>query len=243
MWRIRTIISFLGIYWFWWAVYSQSDFIGSYSRNSMLVYLFLASFLSTLVLSNASYTICAEIATGDLNNYLSRPVNYLYSWLTRDWSNKLLNLFFFSIEAVLLIFFLKLPIVLPVSLWQGLWFVVAAFLAALLYFFFSFIVSSFSFWYPEHNGWPLRFVMLMLLEFLSGQMFPLDIFPQFLVKIFNFLPFSYFIFYPAQIYLGKLSPSEAMQGLVIMLGWLVFLIYMTKIIWKKGLLIYGAYGR
>ncbi len=243
MWQLRTMIGFLGIYWFWLAVYSQYDFIGGYSKNSMLVYLLLAGWLRSLVFSNSSYTICAEIATGDLNNYLIKPLNYFSHWLARDWADKLLNAVFFSFEIIVLVRLFKLPIMWPGSFQQGVLFLTAALLAAILYFFFSFVFSSFTFWYPEHNGWPLRFLMLMFLEFLSGAAFPLDIFPQSLVAIFKFLPTSYFIYYPAQVFLGRLSFNEAGQGFLIMLGWLFVLIYLTKIIWKKGLQIYGAYGR
>lgn len=243
MWRLRTVIGFLGIYWFWYAVYGQYDFIAGYSRQSMLVYLLVANFLRSLVFSNTSYSACVEIANGDLNNYLVRPVNYFISWLARDWADKILNLLFFAGEIVLLIFLLRLPLDWPKNFGQGMLFLLISCLAALMYFFFSFVISSFSFWYPEHNGWPLRFVMLMLLDFLSGQAFPLDIFPQALFRLFKLLPFNYFIFFPAQIYLGRLSSGEIGRGLVIMLVWLAILIFSTRLIWKKGLKIYGAYGR
>jgi ABC-2 type transport system permease protein len=243
MWRVRTIIGFLGIYWFWSAVYSQYDFIGSYSKNSMLLYLLVANFLRSLVLSNSSYHVCVEIASGDLNNYLIKPLNYFYNWLARDWADKLLNLAFFSVEVVILVALLKLPVEWPSTWQQGGLFLASGILAAVLYFFFSFVVSSFSFWYPEHEGWPLRFFMLMLLDFLSGQAFPLDIFPQALVQIFKTLPFYYFIFLPAQIYLNQLSGNDIARGMMIMVAWLLVLVYLTKIIWKKGLQIYGAFGR
>jgi ABC-2 type transport system permease protein len=243
MWRLRMVIDFLTIYFFWWAIYSQYDFIGTYSRSAMLVYLLLANLLRVLVFSNTSFTACVEIANGDLNNYLLKPLNYFYNWLARDWADKVLNLLFFSVEVTFLIWLLKLPLVWPVDGWQAIEFIVAALLAAMLYFFFSFVVSSFSFWYPEHDGWPLRFLMLMFLDFLSGIAFPLDIFPSFLQQIFKVLPFSYFLFFPAQIYLNKLSPIQITQGFLIMVAWLLILIFLTKKIWKKGLRIYGAYGR
>ena len=85
--------------------------------------------------------------------------------------------------------------------------------------------------------------MLMFLEFLAGTAFPLDIFPQSVTALLKLLPTSYLIYFPAQIYLGRLGSEEIVQGLIIMLLWLGILVFLSRIIWKKGLQIYGAYGR
>ncbi len=243
MFQVRILVSFLGIYWLWRAVFSQYLTIGSYDQSTILGYLLTAWFLRSLVFSNISFNACVEIANGDLNNYLLKPVGYLKNWLMRDWADKTLNLIFFAVELSLLLWAFHLSFPWPKSFIQGLAFFMAAMLAALLYFFFSFVVSAFAFWYPEHDGWPLRFLMLMLLEFMVGTAFPLDILPPALLQIFKVLPFFYFIFYPAQIYLGRLSGGEILSGGLIMLAWLTALIVLTKLIWRKGLTIYGAYGR
>jgi ABC-2 type transport system permease protein len=137
----------------------------------------------------------------------------------------------------------KLPLVLPADFWRLLLFAGVSVLAALIYFFFSFIFSSFSFWYPEHDGWPLRFLMLTFLEFLAGTAFPLDIFSPAVNTVLKFLPTTYLIYFPAQVYLGRLDTGAVIQGITIMIIWLAIFIFLTKYIWKKGLEIYGAYGR
>ena len=243
MWQVRTLLSFLTIYFFWFAVLTQYDHIGTYSRTTMFAYLLVAAFLRNLVLWSDSYHACVEIANGDLNNYLLKPLSYLGNWLARDWADKILNLFFFVPELALIIIVLKIPLVFPVSPWVWTWFILLAILGSLLYFFFSFLVSSFSFWYPEHDGWPLRFFMLMFLDFLSGAAFPLDIFPQSVTAFFKLLPTSYFIYFPTQVYLGRLSFNDQLSGLIIMLFWLIIFFWLVKIVWHKGLQIYGAYGR
>lgn len=243
MWQVRTILSFLTIYFFWLAVFSQYAHIGDYSRMTMFSYLVIAAFLRNLVLWTNSYRACVEIANGDLNNYLVRPINYFYNWLARDWADKALNLIFFVPVLALLIFIFKIPLTFSLNLVTWLSFILLAFLGSLLYFLYSFIISSFSFWYPEHDGWPLRFVMLMFLDFLSGIAFPLDIFPQSLVALFKLLPTSYFVYYPAQVFLGRLSLNETISGFIILLAWLGLFIILTKLVWRKGLKIYGAYGR
>lgn len=243
MFQIRILVSFLGIYWLWLAVFSQYLIIGSYDRPAILSYLLLAWFLRSLVFSNVSFNACVEIANGDLNNYLLKPMGYLTNWLARDWADKILNLILFSGELALSLWAFRLSFPLPEHPGQGLVFFLAALLAAVLYFFFSFLVSAFAFWYPEHDGWPLRFLMLMLLEFMVGTVFPLDILPPALLGLFKWLPFYYFIFYPTQVYLGRLSVGEILSGGLILSAWLVVMIVLAKLAWRKGLAVYGAYGR
>lgn len=243
MWQVRSLLSFLTIYWFWLAVFTQYPQIGDYSRQEMLAYILVAAFLRHIVLWTDSFRACVEIANGDLNNYLLKPLNYIGSWLARDWSTRVLNLIFLTLNLVVMVMILKIPLIFPGSIWNWLGFIILVILGSFLYFFYSFIVSAFSFWYPEHDGWPLRFLMLMFLDFLSGVAFPLDIFPQSIMAIFKFLPTTYFIYYPTQVFLGRLSFSESITGFIIMLSWLGLFILLTKFVWKKGLKIYGAYGR
>lgn len=243
MWQVRSLLSFLTAYIFWLAVFIQYNQIGSYSRQEMLAYILVAAFLRHLVLWTDSFRACVEIANGDLNNYLLKPLNYFGNWLARDWSNKSLNLIFLTFELAIIMVIVKIPLIFPESIWVWLGFIMLIIIGSFLYFYYSFLISSFAFWYPEHDGWPLRFLMLMFLEFLVGAAFPLDIFPKSLTTLFKFLPTSYFIFFPAQIFLGKLSGQEIAQGLLIMVSWLVILIYLSKVAWGKGLKIYGAYGR
>jgi ABC-2 type transport system permease protein len=243
MWRVRTMIWFLASYFFWVAIFSQHEQVFTYDRSVMLTYILGAALLRSFVLASRSITVGTEIATGDLNNYLVKPLSYLKNWLSRDLSDKVLNLLFFTFELLLIIIIIKPPLILPQSLLHLFAFLLSAVLAMMMYFFFSFIVSSFTFWYPEHNGWPLRFIVFMLLGFFAGESFPLDIFPQLAQKIFSLLPFSYFIFYPLQIYLGRLSNQQIILVYLSQSVWLILLFLLTRFIFKKGLKIYGAYGR
>lgn len=243
MWRVRTIIWFLTIYFFWFAILSKNNQVFGYNSQTLLTYTIGASFLRSLVLSSRSVSAGVEIANGDLNNYLVKPINYLKNWLARDFADKALNLAFFSVEISILFLILKPPFLYPSNLWHLTAFILTAFIATIMYFFFSFLISCFTFWYPEHNGWPLRFIVFMIISFLAGGSFPLDIFPETAQAIFKILPFSYFMFYPLQIYLGRLSINQTIQAIIIMIIWTLTLYKLSRLVFKKGLKIYGAYGR
>jgi len=239
MWRVRSVIGFLASYLFWLALTGSNHQIGSYTQTSLLTYIFVAGFLRNLVFSNISYSACAEIASGDLNNFLLKPFSYLKYWFSRDLADKLLNLIFFGGEIILLYLILRPVIVMPLHL---LAFLGISLLSGILFFFLSFLVSSFSFWHPEHDGWPLRFLFLMIIDFLSGASIPLDIFPPAIIKVFKIMPFSYLVYYPAQVWLGQ--AEKEMVGIFLLTGfWLVIFYLLTRLVWRQGLKSYAAYGR
>lgn len=243
IWRLRTVIHFLAIYWFWTAVLNHNQQVFDYSRTGLLTYVVISRFVDTLVFSNVSLNAAGEIANGDLNNYLIKPVNYFKNWLARDLSDKLLNLIFFAGEMILLVWLLQPPFFSPVAVGDWIKFVFTTVLAGIMYFYFSFIVSAFTFWYPEHDGWPLRFIFWTLMEFLTGAFFPLDILPATVYTWFKWLPFGYLVYFPSGFYLNKFGTGETIRIWLTMFIWLGIFYWLTKLIWKKGLKIYGAYGR
>lgn len=240
MWRVRSVIGFLASYLFWLAIVNSNQTIAGYNPSLLLTYIFVSAFLRNLVFSNVSYSACEEIASGNLSNYLIRPIGYFKNWLTRDLADKALNLSFFAPEIIALYFILKPQIIFPHNF---ILFLVISLLAALLYFFLSFLVSTYAFWHPEHNGWPLRFLFIMLLDFLSGSSIPLDIFPPAIVKIFQVLPFSYLVFYPNQIWLNRVDTNQIINIFLITSFWLIAFYLIFRLVWRQGLKNYGAYGR
>ncbi|HJY99069.1 MAG TPA: ABC-2 family transporter protein, partial [Patescibacteria group bacterium] len=83
----------------------------------------------------------------------------------------------------------------------------------------------------------------VVMEFLSGALFPIDVLPPALQKVVMSLPFPYMIFFPVQVYLGKITGSAQIQGFLTSFVWLGILWYFMKNIWAKGLKAYQAFGR
>src|SRR3990167_1574500 len=72
---------------------------------------------------------------------------------------------------------------------------------------------------------------------------PLDILPANLQNILSFTPFPYLIFFPLQVYLGKITGLLLLKGIVVSLVWIVILWFFMKWVWNKGFKAYQAYGR
>lgn len=243
MWRLRSVLNLLMLYFLWLAVFSHSDSVFGYQRNVMLTYILGTSLLQVLVLGSRSLDISGEISNGNLSNSLLKPLSYLRYWLARDVADKLLNILFVIVELSLIIFLLKPPLVLPGSPGLVLVSLFAASLAMLTFFYLSLFISMIAFWYPEHGGWPARFLFQVIIMFFAGGLFPLDILPKNIYALVQYLPTSYLLFFPLQIWLNRIEAGEILFGLMLMVIWIILLRKTARLIWQKGLKAYEAYGR
>ena len=197
--------------------------------------------VSSFVLSSRSSAVGEEINSGNLSNFLLRPINYFLYWFARDVGDKAMNIIFSIIELAVLFAILKPPLFIQT---EGLYILlafVAIVLALIMYFFFNFLLGLIGFWSPE--VWAPRFIFTVLLNFFAGGLFPLDILPKFIFSIFQLLPFTYLLYFPIKIYLGQLTIVEIFAGIMISLLWTILLYVVVRYIWRKGLLVYTAQGR
>lgn len=231
-------------YFLWNSVFADNNTeVFGYNREKILTYVFGIIIIRALVFSARSVDIPGEIADGKLSNYLIKPINYFKFWLFRDLSSKVLNLTFSIVEFIILSLILKPPLFFQSNFMYLLLFLLILLLANYLIFVIRMIVSFVTFWMPE-LAWGAQFIFMMIItEFLSGAVFPLDIFPDTFQKLINLTPFPYLVFFPLQVYLGQISVVQSLQGLVVALFWSLFLTIAMKKIWLSGLKIYSSEGR
>lgn len=244
MWRIRNVLQILLVFFLWSTVFTnpQTELFG-YNRDKILTYVFGIFILRALVLSSRAVEIAGEIARGDLTNYLLKPLNYIKYWFTRDISSKVLNLGFATVEIVILYFFLRPTFFIQTDPLQIFLFLVAVIFAIVMFFGLMVLVNFVSFWFPE-GGWASQFLIIVIFtEFLSGAVFPIDILPEAIQSVLYALPFPYLMFFPLQVYLGKLSMVGMLQGLLISGIWMIVMIFVMSQVWTRGIKRYSAVGR
>jgi ABC-2 type transport system permease protein len=243
LWRVRNILRLLMTYFLWRGIFVTNQNVFGYSQNQMLTYVFLVLVIQTLIVSApSSDNIGGEIGSGDLSNYLVKPVSYLKYWFTRDLSSKLLNLIFAVFEVGVLWLLLRPQVQLSSSSASLSGFLLCSGLAIVLYYFINVAARFIAFWTPE-NTWGLSFVILVLLEILAGGIFPLDVLPAWLQTGLQFTPFPYLIYYPIAVFLGKITGLYLVRVLLQSFIWTVCMYLFTKYLWHKGLKVYAAEGR
>jgi ABC-2 type transport system permease protein len=244
MWRARNVMQIILTFFLWNTVfYDPSREVFGYNKEKILTYVFGILVLRAIVLSARAVDMAGEIANGDITNYLLKPVSYFKYWFTRDIASKTLNLSFAGVEALILFLILKPNIFLQTDFLMIILFIVSVAIAVTLFFYILFLVNLVTFWMPE-NGWAAQFLFVVILtEFLSGGAFPIDILPPVLQHILYGLPFPYLLFFPLQVYLGKISGLAIARGILTGGLWIMVLAFLTRIIWPRGLKRYSAEGR
>ncbi len=240
MWRLRTVLQLLTIYFLWLTVTPENGELFGYSRQLILTYVLGAALISSIVISTRTQEIGENINSGDLSNFLSKPWSYFGYWFARDIGDKAFNILFGVIELTILFFVLKPDLLLQTDLSIILLTLGAILLGVLINFFIGCLLGMIGFWSPE--VWAPRFIFFILIGFFAGSSFPLDIFPIWAQNIFKFSPFTYLIYFPLQIYLNKFSSAQMISGFTIAIIWVGLLFILTKLVWKMGLKVYSAQG-
>ena len=237
------IFSSLIVIFLWMAVYrySHREIIGGYSLREMVTYLLGAGLINSFILTTAENPETSQnIQDGSLSAYLVKPLSPYGIWFARDLGTKS---FFFLLGLIgyliIGIFFKELLISFPDGKYLLL-FLVSIVLSALLQFLLFEVLSLLSFWIENTYG--LRFTMRVIMEVAGGAIIPLSFFPGILQKIFSLLPFSFLIYFPMKLYLGKI-PLDQIASLFIREGfWIAGLGFLNFVVWKKGIREYVSMG-
>jgi ABC-2 type transport system permease protein len=240
---IGGIILMLVVITLWFAIFEQDEkgLIGGYSLQEMITYLLGAGLLASfLLLSAYGDEINDDISYGGILNLLVKPLNIPLYWLVRDFCRKFLALFLGIIEFAIIFFFFKNFLVGPASFLNLILALIAIIVAVLLHYFIFYIFSIWAFWIEQ--TWGERFVIRVIMEIAMGSLIPLTLFPGVWKTILSILPFKFMVFFPMQIYLGKMSFSAIGKEFIIALVWLIILGLLSFYIFRKGIKKYSATG-
>ena len=148
MWRARSFLLLLTTYFLWSGVFVSSvqKTIFNYQSSQIISYLLLVSLLNSVVMSSRTADLAWIINSGDLSNFLTKPLSIVKYFFSQDMADKILNILFLAAELFIFIslfrpvFFWQLDLVLLFS------FCFAVALAVLLYFLINFMLGILGFW-------------------------------------------------------------------------------------------------
>lgn len=241
LWRFRSFVFFLSLFFFWLAIYgTRTEFLG-YQKSQMLAYVVGIAFLRSVVLASRSVDLTGQIRSGELTKIILAPIGIFKYWLVRDLPDKFLNIFFTLIEIGVILSLFHFPFYFPQDSLSLVAFFLIILLAILLYFYLSMFLAIVAFWTEEI--WATRWLFgIIFLEFLAGAFFPIDVLPKPLPFLISLTPFPYLVFFPLKIWLEQLSGAMIFRAILVCSGWLVIFYWLAINLWKKGAKNYGAYG-
>ncbi len=224
----------------WYYIYQSQalDIIGGYTLKQMITYLLGAGLINSFILLTAQGDeINDDINQGLLSINLVRPVNPTMWWLTRDLCRRVITLLLGLISFIFIVIFLFDFLIAPQNI---ILVILAIIVAALIHFLIFYLGSIIAFWFEQ--TWGPRFVVRRVMEIASGALIPLTLFPGSLQKIFFALPFKFVNWLPMQIYLDKLTYAEILFYAGEACLWILGLLLVVYIVYKRGIKRYAGEG-
>lgn len=227
---------------FWNAVFSNStkSIIYGYTYDNMMKYIVCVNLINMIISVNFAYDVATDIHSGQLNNFIIKPISYTSYRMFLHIGSKLLVFVFFIVSCTVFFFITSSGGNNNITILRSLSFIIGLFLAGILNNFIFYCISLSAFWLTQ-TGY-MFWVLQELINILSGAIFPLTIFGNGYVSISHWLPFEYIVHFPTNIFLNKVTSQEIILGITVQVIWIFMLFILSKILWKYGTKKYIAVG-
>ncbi|AFM39450.1 ABC-type uncharacterized transport system, permease component [Desulfosporosinus acidiphilus SJ4] len=216
----------------WYALYKGKASVGNVTFHSMLSYILISQALQGIHSAGTPlWEIQERVRTGDIAMEMLRPYDYPLRMLFTD----LGSILFYFLTAVLPIYtviFLVFKPTMPVSLSQGLLFIVSAVMGYFIRYCIELTFGLFTFWLVETGG--VEDVFYFSIFLFSGSAVPLWFFPKWLEHLALYLPFQGIYFVPNSIFVGQLSGQPLLMALFTQVVWLAACFALLRFVWAKA---------
>ena len=238
------LIPLIAIINVWQAIFAgkgSAAHVGNYNLSQMISYYLLATVVDSLTAVNEDdWQIAADIKDGNISQFLLKPIDYLWYRLCLFVSGRIAYLAVTAIPLALFIASLHRYFVPPPNAAALGLFLLSTLMTALLQFFISYSMAMLAFWVLEVSTF--IFILFAFEYIASGHLFPLDILPHGLQQVLFLTPFPYQLYFPIEMYLGKLSAVETTKGLCVQACWVGLSFLLARLAWARGIKKYSAVG-
>jgi ABC-2 type transport system permease protein len=226
----------------WQAVYAGDNrSVKGYTLHGMVVYLLLGHVSRVVAgMSGLASGIAHDIRGGGLQKYLLQPIELLPYLLSCRIAYKATEIVAAVLPCAVLFAVYYEYFTLPAQGWTWLAYILSLLLSFAIAFYFEAAIGMTAFWFLEVSSF--LYVVSALAYFLSGAMFPLDLLPAPWGRLFQLLPFQYFAYFPATVFLEQVTGWELARGLLVEAAWVVAFAAAARWLYRMGLRRYGAYG-
>jgi ABC-2 type transport system permease protein len=239
IWMIGHVLEPL-VYLIVWSTVSKSQggSVGSYTAGGFAAYYIVLMLVNQVTYTWIMHEYEYRVRQGYLSFALLKPVHPIHSDIADNLSSKLISLPVLLIVAGVLALAFH-PTGSP-SAWAILAFIPTLILAFLVRFLLEWTLAMAAFWTTRVSA--INQVYFILILFLSGQIAPLSLFPRWLQVAANVLPFRWMIGFPVELFLGRLTPLQALEGATAQIAWVVASLILVRIVWRAGVRVYSAVG-
>ena len=223
------------IFWAFMYIYLYTAFMGGriidgFSLEQMTSYVWLGQAFLVFRFLDLPYNCAHDIENGNVCYKFVRPINLYNQWFAEYFGNKLASTILRSVPLVVVAFLMpkSLRLMLPVSFEAFILFWVAILIGFLMTTAISMIIVYLTFKTLSARGTVT--ICNTVCGILGGLYIPLVFMPESVQRVLNFLPFRYSLDVPARIYIGNMTPAEAIPFILLGFVWLIVLIIIGKLL-------------
>lgn len=218
------------IYWVWKTLYTQTPEAFGLSLQQMVTYGILGMALEIFLDVGPEWYMATQVRTGAIDTDLMKPLDFHFHMLARSSGEMMFSLGILALPSFLIGYYL-FHLRLPEDGITTFLFLVSLVLSFLVFFHISFLLGTLTIVTLDIRS--ISWAYYSMVAFFSGQVVPLWLFPEFLRKISEVLPFQAIYYIPMSIYIQRLSGSTALQGLGLQAFWALVLALFARWAWSQ----------
>jgi ABC-2 type transport system permease protein len=218
---IVNYVIYVAVYSFLWrAVFAHQEAgsVDGYALGEMLTYVAVGWMARSLYFNTVDHDLAESVLEGRVASDLLRPLSFLGRHVFHALGETLFRALFFA-PPVALAVALLFPVAGPASPRALAFSLASVALSIFVLAGVNFLVGLLAFRLRSIQG-VLR-AKGYALDFLSGLLMPVPLFPQWLQSVSVFLPFQQIAYAPLRLYLWKVKDSEALVVLAVQGAWAI----------------------
>lgn len=222
-----------------WASAAGKGLIAGYNAADFTLYYMAMLLLGSFITSHIMWELAFEIREGVFTNYLVRPFSFFQTILIRNLSWRLIRM------TMTIPFFIGLGLcyahlLQDANVYLGWHFWAATILGHCVSISVVLAMSMIALFVQEAIAvFELYYVPQL---FLSGYLFPISVMPAWAQSLAKVLPFYYTTGVPVELFVGRLSPADALPYLAGQVAWIAVATVAIKALWRSGLKHYSGVG-
>lgn len=248
-WQYRANLMMYLLYWLvspvvylavWITIANSQGSVNGLTANDFVTYYLTLLIIDQLTSEITIHILAYKIQDGTLSGDLLRPVHpILTGTLVYNLAFKALT-FMVLIPVWVVLFFLFRPDYSAVTLGSVLLALPAVALAFATSFLMGATLTCVAFW--TTRVYAINEFYYALVVLFSGQFVPLQLMPQIVQQIAQFLPFQLFRYVPIEIILNHLPPEVILRDYAVGLVWFAIALVSFNLVWREGVKRFSAVG-
>lgn len=222
-----------------WAAASKTGPIAGFTGGDFVMYYLCMLLIGSVITSHLMWDIAMEIKEGQFSINLVRPIGFFQFCFFRNLAWRMIRFSLF-LPFFLLLLFAYRGFLVDVHLHLGWVFWASVVLGHIVSFAFVMMMSMIALFVQETQSiFGFYYIPMM---FLSGQLFPISLLPDWAESVAKLFPFYYTIGAPTEILVGRLPVAAAPGVLLTQLVWIGVCALLARVLWVKGLPHYTGVG-